>query len=144
MALGNPAAAMAAQGLLNTIKKVLSDKRVVFVLIAIVVFFLLKKYIKKGIKKIKENKFDKQSHEDPNKLALNFRSAANPSGYNWMIDMDGTDEETMLDIGQRIKDLNLQEDVSKAYRLKYDETLEERASKELDGEDLRLFESLID
>lgn len=144
MALGNPAAAIAAQGLLNTIKKVLSDKRVVFVLIAIVVFFLLKKYIKKGIKKIKENKFDKQSHEDPNKLALNFRSAANPSGYNWMIDMDGTDEDTMLDIGQRIKDLNLQEDVSKAYRLKYDETMEERANKELDGEDLRLFESLID
>ena len=144
MALGNPAAAIAAQDLLNTIKKVLSDKRVVFVLIAIVVFFLLKKYIKKGIKKIKENKFDKQSHEDPNKLALNFRSAANPSGFNWMIDMDGTDEDTMLDIGQRIKDLNLQEDVSKAYRLKYDETMEERANKELDGEDLRLFESLID
>lgn len=144
MSLGNPAAAFAAKGLLNTLKKILSDKRVVFILLGIVLFFLLKKYIKKGIKKIKENKFDKVSHEDPNKLALNFRNSANPSGYDWMIDFDGTDEESMLNIGQRIKDLNLQEDVSKAYRQKFDETLEDRVNKELDGEDLRLFESLID
>ena len=127
-----------------TLKKIFSDKRVLLVLGILVVLLLLRKTIKKGIEKIRENKFDRDSTEDPNKLALNARSAVNPSGIGWMVDFDGTDESALMDIGQRMKDMNLQEDVSKAYRLKYGETLEDRVNKELDSEDLRLWESLID
>ena len=75
-----------------TLKKIFSDKRVLLVLGILVVLLLLRKTIKKGIEKIRENKFDRDSTEDPNKLALNARSAVNPSGIGWMVDFDGTDE----------------------------------------------------
>ena len=49
-----------------------------------------------------------------------------------MIDYDGTDEEQFERLARRIKSEQIIKEVSDAYSLKYDETLQERAAKELD------------
>lgn len=144
MTLGNPAVAIAAQGALKTVRNVLTDKRVIYVILGIILYFILKKTFLKAIRAYKEKQFDKNSFASPNKIALNLHSAANPSGQSWIIDYDGTDEDAFLTSGQRMKDLRLQREVSEAYQLKFDETLEDRANKELDGDDLRTWEGLID
>lgn len=142
MAVGNPAiliASKAAKGAGNLLK----NRKVQLVLAVLIGLFLLRG----GIGKIKaffnNRKFDKKSTEDPNRIALQFRNAANPSGANWMIDWDGTNEEEFDRLARRIKNQDIIKEVSDAYRLKYSETLQERAAKELDATELRSFEDII-
>lgn len=142
MAVGNPAILVASK-VGQGAKKVLSNKKVQLVLAAIIGVFLLKGGISKIRAYFNNKKFDKKSTEDPNRIALAFRNAANPSGANWMIDWDGTNEEEFNLLARRIKNQDIIKEVSDAYRLKYDETLQERAAKELGAEELQSFEDII-
>ncbi len=142
MAVGNPAILVASK-VGQGAKKVLSNKKVQLVLAAIIGLFLLRGGIGKIRAYFKNKKFDKKSTEDPNRVALQFRNAANPSGANWMIDWDGTNEEEFDRLARRIKNQDIIKEVSDAYRLKYSETLQERAAKELDTDELRSFEDII-
>jgi len=143
MSLGNPVAIMATKGIIGTVKNALSNKTVRVVLIVVVLVFLFKKTIQGAIRKYRESKFDSRSSQLPNKLALSIRSAVNPSGIDWMVDFDTTKPTELLALGQRIKDLGIVKEVSDAYKLKFDETLEERVSKELDSTDLITWEQII-
>lgn len=136
-------AILAAKPVLNTGKKILGNRKVQLVLAVLLGLFLLKGGVSKIRKFFKNKKFDKKSTEDPNRVALQFRNAANPSGANWMIDFDGTNEEEFDKLARRIKNQDIIKEVSDAYRLKYDETLQERAAKELDADELRSFEDII-
>jgi hypothetical protein len=140
MALGNPVVVATA---FKKGKKVLGNRKVQIVLAILIGYFLIKGGAKKVVRFFKNKKFDKKSTEDPNRVALQFRNAANPSGANWMIDFDGTNEEEFDKLARRIKNQDIIKEVSDAYRLKYDETLQERASKELDADELRSFEDII-
>jgi len=142
MALGNPAILVASkvgQGVGTALK----NRKVQIVLAILIGLFLIKGGYKKIVRFIKNKKFDKKSTEDPNRVALQFRNAANPSGTNWMIDFDGTNEEEFDKLARRIKNQDIIKEVSDAYQLKYDETLQERAAKELDADELRSFEDII-
>lgn len=123
--------------------KALANKNVQKILLVLIGVFLLFGGIKKIRAAIRKRKFDKKSTEDPNRVALQFRQAANPSGANWMIDFDGTDEEQFERLARKVKSEQILKEVSDAYALKYDETLQERAAKELDNEELQQFEDII-
>jgi hypothetical protein len=142
MALGNPAALVAVKAA-KGVGTALKNKKVQLVLAVLLGLFLLKGGVSKIKRYFKNKKFNKKSTEDPNRVALQFRNAANPSGANWMIDFDGTNEEEFDKLARRIKNQDIIKEVSDAYQLKYDETLQERAAKELDADELRSFEDII-
>ncbi len=129
--------------LFKGIGKGLKNKNVQIALAVILVIFLLKGGIKKVVRFFKNKKFDNKATEDPNRVALQLRNAANPSGVNWMIDWDGTNEAEFELLARRIKNQDIIKEVSDAYRLKYDETLQERAAKELSTDELQRFEDII-
>lgn len=122
---------------------ILKNRKVQIFLAVILGIFLLRGGIRKIRAAIRKRKFDNQSTEDPNRVALQFRQAANPSGVNWMINFDGTNEKQFERLARKIKSEKIIKEVSDAYRLKYDETLQERAAKELDNNELQQFEDII-
>jgi len=135
MALGNPAIALAANGALKATKAVLSNK---FVQLGIVVFALIV-IIKGGVKKWqanrREKRFNRNEGKDVNQLAQRYRAASNPSGFEAMIDFDGTDEEALKLLARDTK--GRLPDVAAAYRLKFNEALTDRLRKELDADDFQ-------
>jgi len=128
--------------LLLQAKKVLSNKYVIMTIVLIAVIFIARGGIKKFIQARNEKKFDKNETKDTNQLALQYRTASNPSGNNWMIDWDGTDEDAIEKLAYQTKgELN---EVAAAYKLKFDgETLSDRMSKELDSKELQNWRNIV-
>lgn len=122
-------------------KKIFTNKYVVIAIIIVVVIFLAKGGIKKISKKIKEKKFDRDETKDVNQLAQQYRSASNPSGNNWMINWDGTDEDAIERLAYQTKGVLTQ--VADAYKLKFDETLTDRLRKELDADELQNWRNIV-
>ena len=129
--------------LLGALKKVFTNKKVLVVMFVLLLFFIFRRKVKAFVTKRSQTKFDAQSTEDPNRVALSFRNAANPSGNNWMIDWDGTDEEAFERLARKMNNQGIIQEVSDAYKQKYQETLQDRAMKELDGENLQNYEDII-
>ena len=128
--------------LLLQAKKVLSNKYVIMTIVLIAVIFLARGGIKKFIKARNENKFNKNETKDANQLALQYRTASNPSGNSWMIDFDGTDEDSIEKLAYQTK--GILKNVADAYKLKFEETLSDRMSKELDGKELQNWRNIVD
>ena len=80
------------------------------------------------IKKVKKNQTEKRFDEDPVQQATLLHSAMNPSGVSWMINIDGTSNDTLFTIASQITDFNK---VAKEYKNLYAESLIERLEKEL-------------
>ena len=121
--------------------KVLSNKKVITTIIVILVLILLRGTIRKIIRKIRQNRFDKNEGKDVNQLAQQYRAASNPSGISWMIDMDGTDEKDMEILGHQTKG-KLQA-VADAYKLKFNESLSDRIRKELSPDDFHNWRNIV-
>lgn len=142
MALGNPAVAVAAKGALNVAKKVLSNKLVQIGIVVFLLFFIVRGGIRKIRAKIREKRFNRNEDKDVNQLAQQYRSASNPSGISWMIDIDGTDEDAIKLIARDTK--GRLKDVASAYRLKFDgEALTDRLRKELDSDDFQHWRDIV-
>src|ERR1051326_3178131 len=72
---------------------------------------------KKGYDKIRHNAEENKTADDPaTQQAMSLRSAMNPSGFEWLRNMDGTNEESIFNTAKNIMNL---EDVIKAYRRLY-------------------------
>lgn len=123
-------------------KKVFTNKYVVIAIIVIISFWLLKGGIKKTIRYFKERSFDKNETKDVNQIAQQYRAASNPSGSDWMIDWDGTDEDQIEKLAFQTK--GSFENVAKAYKQKFDETLTDRMRKELDADEFQNWRNIID
>lgn len=129
--------------ILVALKKVFTNKIVLVVVFVLFLYLIFKKKVKDFVNKRSEKKFDEKATEDPNRVALGFRNAANPSGYSWMIDWDGTDEVSFERLARKMKDQGIINEVTKAYQDKYHESLLDRAAKELGGEELKTFDDII-
>lgn len=128
--------------LLHTAKKVITNKYVMTVAFALVAFLFLKGTIKKIFRKIRESRFDKNESQNTNQIAQQYRSASNPSGIKWMIDMDGTDEKAVERLAYQTK--GKLEPVATAYNQKFDETLTDRMRKELTPDDFQDWKNIVD
>ena len=123
------------------LKTFFTNRTVLIVIAVLVIIIILKKGVKKTVRKVRENKFDKNEFEDPNLLAQQYRSASNPSGYGWMIDFDGTKEDELLNIAYQTK--GQKDAVSDAYKNKYAEALTDRVRKELSTKDFDHWKNII-
>ena len=137
----NPAIAIAAKNAWEGTKKALSNKYVRIALILIALIFLFRRAIGSMIEKIRENIFNKKEHKDVNLLAQQYREALNPSGADWMIDFDGSDEPAIERLAYQTK--GFLKEVSEAYRLKYNEGLVDRLRKELSAEELQNWRNIV-
>ena len=125
----------------QTAKKVVTNKYVIGIIVLVVVLLFSKKKIAALIQSYKEKKFDKNETKAANQLAQQYRSASNPSGISWMIDMDGTDEEQIDRLAYQSK--GRFKPIADAYQLKFGETLTDRMRKELDSEELQNWRNII-
>ena len=123
-------------------KKALSNKYVLIAIAVIVGYLFFRGKIKAFFKKRREAEFDKNEHKDANQIAQQYRSASNPSGVNWMIDMDGTKEEAIDRLAYQTKGIFPQ--VTEAYKLKFDETLTDRMRKELSSKELQNWRNIVE
>lgn len=130
------------QKLAKGAKSVLSNKYVLLGLLVIVLVLFFKNRIKRAFRAIKEESFDANETKDVNQIAQQYRSASNPSGFSWMIDFDGTDEDSIRNLAFQTK--GAFERVSQAYNDKFDETLTDRMRNELDTESFQNWKSIID
>ncbi len=122
-------------------KTIFSNRIVLIVLAGLLAYLFLKKRIKKVVRKISENQFDKNETQNPNILAQQYRSAANPSGNKWMIDWDGTDEDAIDRLAYQTR--GRLESVTDAYSQKFDETLTDRMRTELDNDDFQNWRNIV-
>ena len=122
-------------------KKIVTNKYVVIAVVIGISIIILRGRIKRLIKKIRENQFDKNETKDVNQIAQQIRAASNPSGFNWMIDWDGTDEDTLTILAHQTK--GAFKEVADAYRLKFAETLTDRIRKELDAKDYQNWINIV-
>ncbi len=119
-----------------------SNRKVQIALLIIVLYFIFKKKIKQLLHKMRQRRFDKNEAQDVNQVAQQYRSASNPSGISWMINVDGTDEEEIEKLGFQTKG-NLQP-IADAYRLKFDESLSDRLRKELNPKEFQNWRNIVD
>ena len=121
--------------------QLLTNKKVITAIVVIIVLLLLRGTIRRIIRKIRQRRFDRNEGKDVNQMAQQYRSAANPSGVSWMINMDGTNEETIEKLAYQTKG-SLQA-VADAYRLKFEESLSDRLRGELSAKDYQNWRNIV-
>lgn len=85
---------------------------------------------KKGYEKLRHNAEENKTGGDPStQQAMSLRSAMNPSGFEWLRSTDGTDEQSIFNTAKDVKDL---EDVIKAYRKLYSNSLMDDLKREME------------
>ena len=96
---------------------------------AIIVYFVIREISRR----LKRDQVDNNPDDVISYLVSRYRSAMNPSGFAWLVRVDGTDETEIFDLGVATKG-RLRE-VQMAYKAKYGITLTDALTKELDNED---------
>jgi hypothetical protein len=119
-----------------------SNRKVQILLLGIVLYFIFKKKIKRLIRKMKQQKFDRNEAQDVNQIAQQYRSAVNPSGISWMINIDGTDEKEIEHLGYQTK--GKLQPIADAYRLKFEESLSDRLRRELSPREFQNWKNIVD
>jgi hypothetical protein len=122
-------------------KVIFTNKIVLMIILGLLIWLFLKKGIRKVVRKIRENQFDKNETQNPNILAQQYRSAANPSGNKWMIDWDGTDEDGIDRLAYQTR--GRLESVTDAYNQKFGETLTDRMRTELSNDDFQNWRNIV-
>uniref|UniRef100_UPI000B205553 hypothetical protein n=1 Tax=Aquimarina longa TaxID=1080221 RepID=UPI000B205553 len=120
----------------------LSNRKVQIVLLIVILYFIFRRKIKKMIYNYRQRKFNQNEARDVNQLAQQYRSAANPSGISWMINVDGTDEREIERLGYQTK--GQLQPIADAYRLKFEESLTDRLRKELSPKEFQDWKNIID
>lgn len=85
------------------------------------------------VKNTRRGKVDNNPDDPVSYLVQRYRQAMNPSGISWLIGADGTDETEIFDLGVATK--GRLKEVQLAYKAKYNTTLTDALSKELDPEE---------
>ncbi|TSE09999.1 hypothetical protein [Aquimarina algiphila] len=123
-------------------KSFFSNRKVQIALLIIVLYFIFKKKIKRLLHNMRQRRFDRNEAQDVNQIAQQYRSAANPSGISWMINIDGTDEEEIERLGYQTK--RQLQPIADAYRLKFEESLSDRLRKELSPREFQNWRNIVD
>lgn len=75
--------------------------------------------------------------------AVAIRNATNPSGIDWMINFDGTNEKALFEIVSNIKNKTQWDELVAVYNKAYGESIIDRLNKELDHEELLKFNTIL-
>ena len=89
------------------------------------------------------NKSDAQAKADDStevRQAMALRSAMNPSGVKWMMSIDTTNTETVMDTAKIITNLD---NVQRAYKSLYEDNLLDDLQSELSASDYQKFLTII-
>ena len=71
--------------------------------------------------------------DDPNVLiAQRIRTAVNPWGFDWSIDLDGFDKDTLLSIAKEIKTKEQFDKIARSYQIQFSEDMVQRLRKEME------------
>ena len=85
------------------------------------------------VRKAKKNNAEKRIDNTEVQAAVRIRSACNPSGSNWLIDMDGTSFAVIKDALNSVSSFNK---LAQEYKNLYPESLLDRLRAELDQGEL--------
>jgi len=121
-------------------KAVKNPKFVTAILVIVVVIFFRKK-LKNAIENFRRNRFDRNEGSDVNSIVQQYRSAVNPSGVSWLIDVDGTNEEEVLRLAEQSK--GQFQEVARAYRAKFNESITDRMRSDLSVSDFAKWQDLV-
>lgn len=122
-------------------KKLLKKKPFWVVVALIIAFVFIRKMVKKISRNIKEKQFDNEEHKDFNMLVQQYRAAMNPSGYEWMISWDGTDEDAIKRLGYQTK--GYLKEISELYRQKFGEALTDALRRELEADEFQEWYNIV-
>lgn len=86
------------------------------------------------VRKAQKNNTERKIEAPEVQAAVKLRAAFQPWGADWSGDMDGTDEEAVLNA---LRSVSSFKSVADSYKKLYNESLVERLQKELDGEELQ-------
>jgi len=101
-------------------------------------------YGQKAYNTWKQNKSDQQYGSDPaSQKAVAFRNAFNPSGFNWLIDVDTTNTSGVMDLVSGIKTKAEWDAIVGAYNKAYNESIVNRINSELNQEQLTRFNAIL-
>lgn len=105
-------------------------------ILAIAVYFLLKRFAEVAATNEAKEKIQSPSGLNANALAQLYRQAMNPSGYGWMMELDGTNENLIFDLAAKTNNF---QSVSTSYRALYGTDLTSDLRKELSSDDYTKF-----
>tara|TARA_R110002124_G_scaffold285303_1_gene463665 strand:- start:193 stop:627 length:435 start_codon:yes stop_codon:yes gene_type:complete len=107
-------------------------------LIAIALFFVLKKFANVAAqqKSFSDLQAGETGYLNPNALATLFKQAMNPSGYAFLMDADGTNEELIFELAAKTNDYR---SVFDAYTKQYSRNLTTDLVAELSTDDYNKF-----
>jgi hypothetical protein len=110
--------------------------------VMIVAYFILKKWaVKAAEDKAQRDLQSNNGTYTPAALATLYKQALNPSGYAFMIEMDGTSEELVYETAKyRPQKFS---DVWEKYKLQYGRNLTDDLQKELSGEEYSKFLQIV-
>lgn len=115
----------------------------IVIALAIGYFVFLKPYLEKQ-KAIDNSDIDNKKTGKAKIYANELRAAFNPSGNNWMIDFDNTNEGAAYLVAAKIRRDKVKfADVAAAYYAAYNDDLTKRLQKELDSVELTKFYSYM-
>ncbi len=126
----------------KTAGNILANKKVQLAILLIIAYVIFRKKINDLIYRWRQRKFNQNEGRDTNQIAQQYRSAANPSGVSWLINVDGTKEEEIERLGYQTK--GQLQPIADAYRLKFEESLTDRLRKELSPKDFQNWKNIVD
>lgn len=109
-------------------------------LIAIAVYFALKKFSEASAVSEVQQKIQEVGRYNNNALAQLYRQAVNPSGYKWLMELDGTNEEMLFKLAAETYNY---QGVATAYKALYETDLTEDLRKELSTSDFQQFMQIL-
>lgn len=107
---------------------------------AIGLYFLLKKFAETAAQNEAKEKIQEVGQYNHNALAQLYRQAVNPSGYKYLMEFDGTNEEMIFDLATKTGNF---QSVAVAYRSQYGTDLIEDLRKELSSADFSKFVGIL-
>ena len=108
---------------------VAKDPKVITAVIILIVALFFRKKIQAAVANVRAKGFDRKEGSDLNNIVQQYRAAVNPSGVSWLIDMDGTDEDTILALAEKTK--GRFQEIARAYRAKFNESITDRMRSDL-------------
>lgn len=106
----------------------------------IVAYFILKKWAVSAAADKARSDLQTPGSTNPNALATLYKQAMNPSGYGFLIEMDGTSEDLIFQLAAATSDYRA---VWEAYKKQYNRDMTDDLQKELSSEDYAKFVQIL-
>ncbi|KAA0992773.1 hypothetical protein [Dyadobacter aurulentus] len=109
-------------------------------IIAIVAYFILKKWAIKAATDKAKSELQSAGGNNPNALATLYKQALNSSGYDWMFELDGTEEDLIYQLAAETTNYKA---VFDSYKSQYNRDLTADLQKELSATEYQRFLTIL-